>query len=203
MTIFHSTRGTNAKIRTYIGQHRYFSRESDWWFEPNRPIGGSEVGQPLNIHMYCVVYQCLSWFIPHICWWYPPAGHGLDPRKKSTGVFPDGFLVVPRRSMCYTLDSDAMQLLSWNLGVGWISLGANNYPVVNGGSDLELWLFISPIKSIKWGAIWSYQEFPSHTLDNIQIFWSLPEVFWSYGLVDWLKRETGLVGPTRDVIWYV
>ena len=53
---------------------------------------------------------------------------------------------------------------------GWLDLlggGANNYPVVNGGSDLELWLFIFPIK---WGAIWSYQEFPNHTLDNIQIF---------------------------------
>ena len=131
-----------------------------------------------------------------------PYGMGWIREKNPPVSFP-WFFVVPRRSMCYTLDSDAMQLLSWNLGVGWISLGANNYPVVNGGSDLELWVFIFPIKSIKWGAIWSYQEFPNHTLDNIQIFWYLPEVFWSYSLVDWLKRETGLVGPTRDVIWDV
>ena len=129
---FSLNKETNAKIRTYISQHRYFSRESDWWFEPNRPIGGSEVGQPLSIHMFCVVYQCLSWFLPHICWWYPPMAWGGSEKK--TPVFP---MFFPRRSMCYTLDSDAMQLLSWNLGVGWISLGANNYPVVNGGSELR------------------------------------------------------------------
>ena len=32
---------------------------------------------------------------------------------------------------------------------------------MNGGSDSELWVFIFPMK---WGAIWSYQEFPNHIL---------------------------------------
>jgi hypothetical protein len=184
---FSLNKRNKCKIRTYIGQHRYFSRESYWWFKPNRPIGGSEVGQPLSIHMFCVVYQCLSWFIPHICWWYPPMAWAGSEKK--TPLSFRWFFVVPRRSMCYTLDSDAMQLLSWNLGVGWISLG--EVPIT-----IQWWME---------GAIWSYQEFPNHTLDNIQIFWYLPEVFWSYSLVDWLKRETGLVGPTitRDVIWDV
>ena len=36
-----------------------------------------------------------------------------------------------------------------------------------GGSDLELWVFIFPIK---WGAIWSYQEFPNHILYSIYVF---------------------------------
>ena len=31
-----------------------------------------------------------------------------------------------------------------------------------GGSDLELWVFIFPIK---WGTMWSYQEFPNHILE--------------------------------------
>ena len=35
---------------------------------PIDQLGGSEVGQPLSIHVFCVVYQCLSWFILHICW---------------------------------------------------------------------------------------------------------------------------------------
>ena len=33
--------------------------------------------------------------------------------------------------------------------------------VVNGGSGFELWIFMPPMK---WGAIWSYQEFPKHII---------------------------------------
>ena len=32
---------------------------------------------------------------------------------------------------------------------------------------MELWVFIFPIK---WGAIWSYQEFPNHILYSIYVY---------------------------------